>query len=399
MGRLFWKFFLFFLLAHLSTVVGISVLMSLRHEATLAALTSLDAPEPPPRPVLNAPAGDPTQPPGRPRADTPPPPPPGPPRPPGRSPAVLPILAGLLASLVFSALLAAYVSRPIRTLRNALATAGRGVLDVRVAAAIGGRRDELADLGRAFDRMADRLQAVLSSQQRLLHDVSHELRSPLARQQLALDLARQQPDKTDACMARLERELVRMDTLVGELLTLSRLDTGLAATGEEDIEVSELLAGIFEDAGFEAEQRGRHLRLCGGDLDATVRGRPELLHRAIENVVRNAIQHTAPDTEVTIEVASITAPAPNRSDGTSFVPALGLSILDNGPGVADEDLPRLFEPFYRGRDSHGRDGHGLGLAIAQRVIHAHGGRISAQLRSEGGLRMDIVLPLATPTTT
>lgn len=414
MGRLFWKFFVFFLLAHLSTVVGMSVLLSLRHEAALAALdaqrdtgvppSGAFIPRPPPSSPLEVPEpnGGQSKPLGGPRADTPPGPPgpPAPGRPPGPFPAALPLMAGLLASLAFSALLAAYVSRPIRALRDALAAAGRGELDARAAAAIGGRRDELADLGHAFDRMADQLQAVLSSQRRLLHDVSHELRSPLARQQLALDLARQQPDKTEACMTRLERELARMDTLVGELLTLSRLDSGVGSTTEEDVDVGELLAGIVEDAGFEAERRGRHLGLRGSELNATVRGRPELLHRAIENVVRNAIQHTAPDTEVIIQAALLdAADTPGRREATPCSPALRLTVLDNGPGVADEDLPRLFEPFYRGRDSGDRDGHGLGLAIAQRVVHAHGGCISAQTRAEGGLRVDIVLPVAQPAAT
>lgn len=422
MGRLFWKFFAFFFLAQLTTVVGVSVLMSLRSEAELASPVAQDGrrdagmpPEPPsarfpsrpaappfdaaelrPRPVDDQAAlrnPPPMQPPLELRADTPP----GillPPGRPGPQP-TLPILAGLFAALAFSALLAAYVSRPIRALHGALAAAGRGELDVRAANTIGGRRDELADLGHAFDRMADQLQAVLSSQQRLLHDVSHELRSPLARQQLALDLARQQPDKSEACMLRLERELTRMDTLVGELLTLSRLDSGAGSMTEEEVDVGELLAGIVEDAGFEAEQRGRRLKLLGGELNATVRGRPELLHRAIENVVRNAIQHTAPDTEVVVqaEIVATTDAPQNRRVLAPRLPELHLTIIDNGPGVADEDLPRLFEPFYRGSDSRKRDGHGLGLAIAQRVIHAHGGQISAQTQKGGGLRVHIVLPV------
>ncbi len=292
-----------------------------------------------------------------------------------------PLIAAMLVSLIFAVFLARYFSKPIHILRHAFEAAAAGDLEVKPSLEMGKRRDELAGLGRDFERMAGRLLALLEGQRRLLHDVSHELRSPLARLQAAVGLARQQPDKFEASMARLELEAQRIDKLVGELLTLSRLDAGVICGGEEEIALDELLGDIAEDARFEAEGQGRRVELAAS-CAALLRGRAELLHRAIENVVRNALRHTPPDSAVCIESRL-------AADGETVI----VAILDEGPGVAEAELEKIFEPFFRGSHPPNRDGHGLGLAIARRVIESHGGVIRAVNRESGGLRVEMVLPL------
>jgi two-component system OmpR family sensor kinase len=180
-----------------------------------------------------------------------------------RPSAALPIFAGLLASLAFSAALAWYVAKPIRSLRGAFRAVSEGRLETRVQPSMGRRRDELADLGRDFDRMAQRLQAQINSQQRLLHDVSHELRSPLARLHAAIGLARQNPEKLEMTLERIERESLRLDELVGELLTLSRLEAGTPGAPPVTIDLMEMVASIADDAGFEAAASGRSVHFSG----------------------------------------------------------------------------------------------------------------------------------------
>ncbi|MGE0803943.1 MAG: sensor histidine kinase, partial [Burkholderiaceae bacterium] len=276
------------------------------------------------------------------------------------------VATGLLASLAFSALLAWYLTRPIRHLRRAFAAVAEGRLETRVAPRIGRRTDEIADLGHDFDRMAGQLQQLIAAQRRLLHDVSHELRSPLARLHAAIGLARQDPQRADAMLERIEREAVRLDRLVGELLTLARLEAGQSSPAREHTDVVELLAGLIDDARFEAQARQRDVRFSAPP-DAFVDADSELLHRAFENVVRNAIHHTREGTVV--EVTAHRDEARHR---------LIVTVDDHGPGVAADELPRIFEPFHR---SSGSPGFGLGLAIARRAVEAHGGRISAENRA------------------
>lgn len=295
------------------------------------------------------------------------------------SPAI-PISIGILASLGFSALLAWYLAKPIRHLRGAFDAVAAGKLDTRIGSRMGRRRDEIADLGRDFDRMAGQLQILLGSQQRLLHDVSHELRSPLARLQAAIGLARQQPEKLEASLDRIERESGRLDELVGELLTLSRLEAGTSGAADEEIDLVELVQGIADDARFEAEANGRQVEFAGAG-EAIVKVRAELLHRAFENVIRNAVKYTREGT--TVEVRVERQPTPDR---------LIVTVNDRGPGVPESDLSAVFEPFFRSGSGVKTAGFGLGLAIARRAIEAHGGNIRALNRPEGGLRVEIVLP-------
>lgn len=368
MGRLFWKFFFAFFAALSIAGVGVGYAVSLFHESRFGPRDEFrdDRPPPPPRwdeahPLPPDFAG-PLPPPRR-----------------GLPPPILAALVGLLASLAASALLAWYFSRPIRHLRGALGQIAEGRFDTRVQQLMAGRRDELADLGRDVDSAARKLDQLVTSQRRLLHDVSHELRSPLARLQAAVGLARQDPAKLAATFDRIELETARLDGLVGELLTLSRLEAGVEGEPKRLLDVMELAAGIAEDAAFEAAAAGRDLVFVGSG-EFFIAGRPELLQRAIENVLRNAVKFTRPGTAVEVS-AGLSAPG-----------RLRIAVCDRGPGVPEVELESIFLPFRRAAGNTGAEGVGLGLAIARRAVEVHGGSIRATNRSEGGLCVEIVLP-------
>lgn len=310
-----------------------------------------------------------------------------PPVPPSAQQSVLmPVATGAAIALAASALLAWSLSWPIRLLRQAFGAAAAGDLDRRVAPRIGRRHDEFADLSRDYDRMAQQLRDLLGAQQRLLHDVSHELRSPLARLQLATGLLRRSPDGMGAAVARIDHEVVRLDALVAEVLTLARLESGVAPGGLREVDVMALLAAVADDARFEARAQRRDLALVATPAALVMPVHGELLQRAFENVVRNAVKFTAAGTcvEVRAEV---------DADG------LRVSVADRGPGLPAQALARIFEPFARHETAQPMPGFGLGLAIARRAIEAHGGVIAAQLRDGGGLQLTLRLPLpATPLT-
>lgn len=391
MGRLFWKFFLFIWLGQMAAVLGTGMLFwaerknfevrmsgnGERHPLDAAEPDLHRRPPPPPpgafgRPLPPGGFGEP-QPGergGRPPQDRPM-------GPPGVHLPIFPVLAGLLASVLCAAGLAWYFARPIRQLRSGFDRVADGDLEARVAPGMQGRRDELADLGRDFDRMTERLQSVVEGQKRLLHDVSHELRSPLARLQAAVGLARQQPGRMDDCLLRVERESERMNQLVGQLLTLSRLEAGVAEA-TEPVDMAELLADIVEDARFEAEARHVVIAYDAGDM-AEIRGNSELLHRAIENVLRNAIRYSPAGGRVGVWAGK---------QGQVFQ----VRIEDQGPGVEADELEAIFKPFFRGRAARPGDGHGLGLAIARRVMRVMGGDIQATRGAAGGLVVEIEIP-------
>jgi two-component system OmpR family sensor kinase len=300
-----------------------------------------------------------------------------------RQPSPLTLLfIGVFTSLAASALLAWYLARPIRNLRWAFDAVARGQLDTRVTPLMGTRRDEIADLGREFDRMSQQLQNLIAGQQRLLHDVSHELRSPLARLQAAIGLARQSPEKLEATLDRIEREAARLDRLLGEVLTLARLETATGVQPRETVDFGEIVAAAVEDARFEAEASGRKVAFAG-QVEATLQGKPELLHRAVENVVRNAIKFAPAGSEIDVAMQRLDAPV-----------RVQLVVRDRGPGVREAHLSRIFEPFFRGELPADGNGYGLGLAIARRAIEAHGGSIRARNVHDGGLAVEIELPLA-----
>ena len=242
------------------------------------------------------------------------------------------------------------------------------------------RRDELAELGSNFDYMTSQISALVNGQRQLLHDVSHELRSPLARMQAAIGLAQQQPDKVAMTFQRLEKETDRMSELVGELLLLSRMETGVNHNQPATIDINLLLDEIVADARFEAEAKSVSIDYRHNG-DVTLRGQQELLHRAVENVLRNAVKFSQAGDSV-----KVTANVNQARE--SFV----IEISDQGPGVAQSDLDKLFRPFFRGQQSR-QDGIGLGLTIAQRAVAAHRGQIEAANQSQGGLMIRITLPL------
>ncbi len=371
MGRLFWKFFAIVWLVQAATIAATGVYLGFLgpehrfHEQQRRG--------PPPMPPPMGPSDRPARPPGGPGG--------------GDRDIHLfgipiePLAGGLIASLVSAGLIAWYIAKPVRTLKSAIEAASAGNLQSRISDAIGDRRDELADLGRDFDRMIDRLRALIDGQQRLLHDVSHEMRSPLARLQAAIGLARQQPAQMSSAMDRIERESIRIDSLIGGLLTLARLQAGFVGSMDERIDIDELVMAIVDDASFEAEAKGRKVTLvptCG----AVVLGNAELLRRAIENIVRNAVKYTVESGTVEVETG--------LSDDRRLARII---VSDQGPGVPEQDLGSIFEPFFRTPYANGHDGHGLGLAIARRALEAHSGSIRASNRIGGGLSMRIELPL------
>jgi len=309
--------------------------------------------------------------------------------PPRREPPspILPIMVGGLASLLFSALLAWYFAKPIRSLRDAFAALARGHLETRIGHTIGRRRDELADLGRDFDYMAQQIGSLVNAQQHLLHDVSHELRSPLARIQAAIGLAQQQPDKLPATLERIERESQRISDLVGELLMLSKLEAGVSIEKAGLLNFGDLLADIVEDVRFEAAQNRVDLNYQGMG-DALVECQSELLHRAIENVLRNAVQHCKPGGSVTVD-----------ADFDNDNRRLRIGVDDEGPGVPDSDLTAIFQPFFRSGNHQKPHSTGLGLTIAHRAVEAHGGSIKASNRQAGGLHVEIDIPFSNRQTT
>ncbi|MFA4969394.1 MAG: ATP-binding protein [Sulfuritalea sp.] len=287
-----------------------------------------------------------------------------------------------LASLLFAAGLAWYLHRPIRHLHAANQRFAAGDLATRVSPLVGTRNDEIADLARDFDYMAERLQTTVDDKTRLLHVVSHELRSPLTRMQVALELARKTPENVDRMLDRIGHEIARLDKIIGETLALSRLESQPNGPGDDCINLVELLEDIVGDTRFEAEQSGRKI-----DLDASgeilVTGRGELLRSAIENVIRNGMRHTPEGSRTSIKVAE---PSDNW---------VTISICDNGPGVPGDELEAIFEPFFRGRRTRSDSGHGLGLSIVRRAIEVHGGRVYADNDPTGGLCVTLHLPVAT----
>ena len=300
-------------------------------------------------------------------------------------------LPGLIIAIISSGLvcyfLSWYLTKPIVRLRAATRQLAAGDLTARSGAPATKRKDEVAGLMRDFDAMAERLEMLVKAQSRLLNDISHELRSPLARLNVALGLARQRAGVESADMLdRIELEASRLNELIGRILTLARLEDGEQRVPQTPVPLGELVANVAEDAEFEAQERHCHVHTVIPEGDWGVRGNDSLLHSAVENVVRNAIRYTAEGSPVEIALTS-----EERSGGAEAV----LRVSDSGPGVPENALAKLFEPFYRLDDARGRltGGVGLGLAITERAVRFHGGKVAAFNRAEGGLLVEIRLPL------
>jgi len=301
------------------------------------------------------------------------------------------IFIAIVSSGLVCYLLARYLTSPVVRLRAATQKLAAGDLTARAGVPRPGRHDELAELVRDFDTMADRLEKSVKAQARLLNDISHELRSPLARLNVALGLSRQRSGpEAQSSLERIELEADRLNELIGRLLTIARLESGDQAMQKVPIDLQELIREIAQDAEFEAQSRKCHVDVTKVD-DCMVMGDPALLRSAIENVVRNAIHYTREGTDVQIRLEC--------RQGTTGTEAV-LKISDSGPGVPDEALDKLFQPFYRIDDARGRQtgGVGLGLAITERAVRLHGGTIQASNRNEGGLMIEIRLPALTAKT-
>ncbi len=292
----------------------------------------------------------------------------------------------VLVSGIVCYLLGRYLTSDVRRLRAATQQLAAGDLSARAEAPRGRRRDEIAQLVRDFNTMAGRLQDLVNAQSRLLNDISHELRSPLARLSVALGLAWQRTGpEAHSILERIEMEATRLNELIGRLLTLARLEGGEDAVQRTPIALDELVLDIAKDADFEAQSRQCRVR-CVIQDETNILGSPSLLHSAVENVVRNAMRHTVEGTEVEIQL--------KRESGGGKDEAV-VRVSDHGPGVPQESLDKLFRPFYRLDNARGRQtgGVGLGLAITERAVRLHGGTVRASNRPEGGLMVEIRLPL------
>jgi two-component system sensor histidine kinase CpxA len=290
----------------------------------------------------------------------------------GSTPAYFRLGGLLLTALILCYLLALYLSRPIGKLRAATQTLAAGQLNTRVSDRLGRRRDELGDLARDFNVMAERIEGLITSQQRLNRDISHELRSPLARMNVALEIAKQRvTPETRPLLTRIETESERLNEMISRLLTLAKLETGSEVVEPIRIDLAELVKDVAEDADFEAKARSRSVEVETNGT-CTVAGNEELLRSAIENVLRNAVRYTREGTVVDVRLAS--------NNGTAVV-----SVSDHGGGVPDAELQNLFRPFYRVGEDRTRStgGTGLGLAIAERAIKAHKGTITARNTNDG----------------
>ena len=302
--------------------------------------------------------------------------------------AIAVILSGLMCYL-----LAWSMTSPVARLRKAAQSLAAGDLSARTGAPKGGRRDELAELMRDFDRMAERIEGLVDSQSRLLKDVSHELRSPLARLSVALGLARQRATpEIENSLNRIELEADRLNQLIQRLLTIARLESGTDGLRKTRLSLRELVEQVAHDAEYEIPGRGCRVTTSADAKDEfLVEADPELLRSAVENVVRNATRYTAEGT--TVEVRLERQPAAPGEAREIIV-----RVLDCGPGVPDQALAKIFEPFYRLDDARNRQtgGAGLGLSIADRAIRLHGGQLRASNRKEGGLEVEIRIPAVAP---
>jgi two-component system sensor histidine kinase CpxA len=299
----------------------------------------------------------------------------------GLAASVIPILALGVSGLICF-LLTRHITSPLFELRRGAEAIAVGNLTARVPENLRNRRDEIGQLGRDFDRMAERLESLVDGHKRLLGDVSHELRSPLSRLLVALGLARRaNAEESPELFDRISLEAGRLDNLIGQLLTLSRIETGSHAAATSSIDLTALVHEVVADADFEARAQSKSVGVTAFE-ECTVSGSEELLRSAVENVVRNGVRFTREGTGVDVSI--------RRERNRAVV-----RVRDLGPGVPETLLSEMFLPFRRAQNTHGtqNEGSGLGLAIAHRAVAANGGRIGAMNAADGGLIVDIEFPL------
>ncbi|GLW36437.1 two-component sensor histidine kinase [Pectobacterium carotovorum subsp. carotovorum] len=292
-------------------------------------------------------------------------------------PMPLVIIAGI-GGLLFSSVLAWSLARPLNQIRASFDQVAQGDLNVRLLPVMHKRHDEISDVARDFDSMVERLDSLASAREQLLHDVSHELRSPLARLQLAIGLIRQNPNNIDNSLQRIEREALLMDKMIGELLTLSR--TEHSGIEEAYFDLLGLVTAVVNDARYEAQVTNVEILLAADeDEDYTIKGNAELMRRAVDNVMRNALRFSAPEQQVAVSLIG------NEHEWM-------IQVADQGPGVEKSKLSSIFDPFIRIDSPLSGKGYGLGLAITRKVVLAHGGHIEADNGEQCGLVIRLCVP-------
>lgn len=295
-----------------------------------------------------------------------------------RSFVLIPVVV-LLTLLIASAMLSYWMLKPLQTLRNTTRAISADSLDTRLPPTLTQRRDAFGELGKEFNRMTDRVERSVESQKQLLRDVSHELRSPLARIQVAASLSSQkhgaQPE-----ISRIEEEVERLDHLIEKLISLSRLQSQ-SELNRENVNLNDLISKVVDDCNFEFLEDGRQAKFVHEKIPALL-GDSELLSSAFENVIRNALRFSPDNGVVDVSLKGLGE-------------QIEVVVKDRGPGVAPENLQRIFEPFYRGDDARDISGgqHGIGLAIAKTIVVLHGGEITAVNNNDGGLNVSIRLPM------
>ncbi len=305
-----------------------------------------------------------------------------------RPPFVFPLFLFTIAAT--SIFLAAYITRPLRKLQTVVRRFASGEHDARVPRREAARRDVVGEVGREFNVMAERLNAQIESQRRLLRDISHELRTPLARMQVAVAIAEDSSEGAEGPHARLHTEIERLDTLIGQVLALSRIESGADHLNKAKFTLRGLVDDIATDAEYEFTEQSKRV-LVKVPASIEIEADKSQLQSAIENVIRNAMRYTPEESRVEVDAELLTPSDLSLSRSRS----VQICIRDHGPGVLAANLPKLFDAFYREDDSRdtGSGGHGVGLAISRTIVVAHGGSISAVNHHDGGLQVDIVLPL------
>ena len=296
------------------------------------------------------------------------------------------ILIAVLTSGLVCYFLAQFLTSPVLRLRKAAQKLASGDLSARVGGRYSPNGDEISQLVHDFDLMAEKIEKLVNAQSRLLKDLSHELRSPLARLTVALELARQRTGpESQSILDRISLESSRMNELIASLTTIARLESGPASIRKQPVPLEELVQEVARDAAFEAQARNTQVE-CEILDELPVTGDPALLRSAIDNVVRNATRYTAEGTAVKSHAEKVTS--------GRLEEAL-IQVSDSGPGVPASELGKIFQPFYRIDDARGRatGGVGLGLAITQQAVRLHGGSVRASNLPEGGLLVEIRIPL------
>lgn len=290
------------------------------------------------------------------------------------------IIAGLICYM-----LARYMTTPIIKLGKATRQLAKGNLSIRVSPSLGNRKDEISGLAVDFDNMAERMEKLLTARRNLLRDVSHELRSPLARLNVALEICRRHAGpEVEVFLKRIEQESEKLNDMIGQILTWNKVEFGTTDLETAKVDLTGLVLEITTDADFEARNKNR--AVVSTTDSCILEGNPDLLRRAIENVVRNGVYYTDEGTAVEVRLRSV-----QNVDGAHAL----ITVRDYGKGVSEDALPKLFKPFYRVDESRDTEtgGAGLGLAIAEAAVRHHGGSIRAENAGGGGLIVEMTLPI------